>query len=222
MAERPRCRVVALISGRGSNLQAILDGVDDGSLPVEMLAVVSNEPGAGGLARAERAGVAPRVVPHRGRPRREFEAELGTLLAELSPDLVVLAGFMRVLGAELVERFRGRMLNIHPSLLPDYRGLDTHARALADGGAEHGVSVHFVTPELDGGPVIAQTRVPVLANDTPEGLAARVLVQEHRLYPLMVRWFATGRLALREERIYLDGLPLARPILFSGDEPCDC
>ena len=221
MAETCRCRVVALISGRGSNLQAILDGVVSGALPVELAAVISNEAAAGGLTRARQAGVATRVVAHRGRSRHEFEAELGAVLEELAPDLMLLAGFMRVLGADLVGRFQGRMLNIHPSLLPEYRGLDTHARVLADGNTEHGVSVHFVTPVLDGGPVIAQTRVPVLENDTPDDLAVRVLRQEHRLYPLVMRWFAEGRLVLREQQVCFDDLPLARPILFTGEDPCD-
>lgn len=212
--------MVALISGRGSNLQAILDGVATGSLAADILAVISNEPEAPGLARAAAQGINTHVVPHRGRSRGDFEAALGALLTELKPDLVVLAGFMRVLGAELVERFPGRMLNIHPSLLPDYPGLHTHARALADGRTEHGVSVHFVTAELDGGPCIAQVRVPVLAADDADALSARVLREEHRLYPQVVDWFAQGRLRLQGQRVYLDGLPLARPIVFEGEAPC--
>lgn len=214
------CRLVALISGRGSNLQAILDGVSGGVLAAEIAAVISNEPDAPGLSRAAACGVATRVVAHRGRSRAAFEAELTGVLNDLAPDLVVLAGFMRVLGGEFVAAFQGRMLNIHPSLLPDYRGLHTHTRVLADGCREHGVSVHFVTPELDGGPLIAQVRVPVLPGDDPDTLAARVLRQEHRLYPLVVDWFARGRLRLRGEQVWLDGLPLARAIVFDGDDPC--
>ncbi|MDX1606904.1 MAG: formyltransferase family protein, partial [Candidatus Competibacterales bacterium] len=138
----------------------------------------------------------------------------------LAPDLVVLAGFMRVLGAGLVEHYRGRLLNIHPSLLPAYRGLDTHARVLAAGERWHGASVHFVTPELDGGPVIAQARVPVRADDTPDSLAARVLVREHRLYPRVIAWFCSGRIGLSGDRVLFDGRPLTAPLQLEEPDAC--
>ncbi len=213
MSGRKRLPVVALISGRGTNLQAIIDQARSGELPVEIRAVISNRPDAAGLERARRAGIPAEVVDHRAFPSREaFEHALMEAIDRHRPGLVVLAGFMRVLGPAFVEHYRGRMLNIHPSLLPEFRGLHTHERALAAGVREHGASVHFVTEELDGGPVVVQAVVPVLPGDDPERLAARVLEQEHRIYPLAIRWFAEGRLALRDGRAWLDGRPLERPV----------
>ena len=183
--------VVVLVSGRGSNLQAILDA----GLPVS--GVISNVPGAGGLAVAERRGVPVRTVSHRDYPTREaFEAVLADEIDRFAPRLVVYAGFMRIVTGGFVARYAGRMLNIHPSLLPSFTGLHTHERALAAGVKLHGCSVHFVTPELDAGPIVLQAAVPVLPGDTPERLAARVLVQEHRVYPLAIRWFLEGRLVV--------------------------
>lgn len=202
-----RLPIVVLISGGGTNLQSIIDRADD-DLPVEIRAVISNRPDAYGLERARRAGIHTEVLDHTGYPDREgYDAALADLIERFEPGLVVLAGFMRILSPEFVRRFEGRMLNIHPSLLPKYRGLDTHARALAAGEAEHGASVHFVTPELDSGPLVIQARVPVQPGDDPEVLAARVLEQEHRIYPRAIRWFAEGRLALRDGVAYLDGEP---------------
>lgn len=181
-----RARLAVLISGRGSNLQAIVAASRAGTLDAEVCAVISNRPEAAGLAWARQTGIDTYVIDHRrfGEPvdRDAFDRALGARLEALQPDLIVLAGFMRILGPALVARFPGRILNIHPSLLPRYPGLDTHARALAAGDTEHGASVHVVTPELDGGPVIAQVRVPVQTDDTPASLAARVLAQEHTLY----------------------------------------
>jgi len=192
--------IVVLISGRGSNLQVILEA----GLPVA--GVISNVPGAGGLAIAEARGIPARVVSHRAFPDREsFEAALAAEIDRFAPKLVVYAGFMRIVTAGFVARYAGRMLNIHPSLLPSFTGLHTHERALAAGVKVHGCTVHFVTPELDAGPIVAQAAVPVLARDTPESLAARVLVQEHRLYPRAIRWFLEGRLVLRDGLVRVEG-----------------
>ena len=212
-------RVVVLISGRGSNLQAILDGAISGELPVDIAAVISNRPHAYGLERARRAGVNTAVLDHKNfTERKSFDQALRERIENYRPGLIVLAGFMRILGDDFVEYYRGRMLNIHPALLPKFRGLDTHARAIAAGEREHGASVHFVTPALDSGPVILQARVPVLASDDPDALAARVLRQEHRIYPLAVRWFAEGRVKLMDGCVVFDGRPLQTPIILEATE----
>jgi phosphoribosylglycinamide formyltransferase-1 len=209
---RQRIRLVVLISGRGSNLQAILDGAVSGELPVDIRAVISNRPGVLGLERARQAGVTAVTLDHQAFPDRSaFETTLTALIDHHRPDLVILAGFMRVLTAEFVDHYRGRLLNIHPSLLPKFRGLHTHERAIAAGEREHGASVHFVTPELDSGPVILQARVPVLPGDDPDGLAARILEQEHRIYPLAIRWFAEGRIVFGDPDPLFDGQPLLTP-----------
>lgn len=201
----PRCRLVALISGRGSNLKAIIDAVHAGELPVALEAVISNRPGAAGLEHARAAGVATEVIDHRRyTDRAAFDMALMRAIDRHSPDLVALAGFMRVLGSGFIEHYRGRLINIHPSLLPAFPGLHTHARALAAGVAEHGATVHFVTQEVDCGPVIVQAPVPVLPGDTPEALAGRVLAEEHRIYPLAIRWFAEGRLHIEQGRVRID------------------
>jgi len=205
--------VVVLVSGSGSNLQALIDGAQ-ADLPIRIRAVVSNEPGAFGLERARRAGIGTRVLNHRDYPSREaYDAALGDLIDGFEPGLIVLAGFMRILTPAFVARFRGRMLNIHPSLLPKFRGLHTHQRALAAGEIVHGASVHFVTEALDGGPVVLQAKVPIEPGDDPQQLAARVLCQEHRIYPQAVRWFAQGRLGLdAADRPRLDGRVLTHPL----------
>ncbi len=186
-------RVAILISGGGSNMVALAQSMT-GDHPARPVVVVSNDPEAGGLARAAAMGIAVAVVDHRpfGRDRVAFEAALNAALVAHRPDIVCLAGFMRILTPEFVAGWDGRMLNIHPSLLPRYPGLHTHARAIAAGDAEAGCTVHEVTAELDAGPILGQARVPVLAGDTEEALAARVLVQEHRLYPAVLRRFAVG------------------------------
>lgn len=184
--------IVALISGRGSNLGALVEA----GLPVS--GVVANRAGAPGLELAAARGIETRVVEHRAFARREaFEAALGAQIDRFAPRLVVLAGFMRVLSADLVERYRERMLNIHPSLLPAFPGLDTHARALAAGVKVHGCTVHFVTAELDHGPIVIQAALAVRSDDSAASLAARVLRQEHLIYPRAVRWFLDGRLEVR-------------------------
>ncbi len=187
---------VVLISGRGSNLQALLEA----NLPVRFACVISNRPAAPGLETAARHGIPCVVLNHRDHDGREaFDAVLAEEIDRHKPDLVILAGFMRVLSDGFVRRYLGRMINIHPALLPAFPGLDTHARAIAAGVRLHGCTVHFVTPEVDSGPIIAQTAVPVLADDTPERLAARVLCQEHRLFPRVVKWFAEGRVQPRTD-----------------------
>ena len=217
MTARP-LRLAVLISGRGSNLEAILHACAAGRLPARVVQVISNRPVAGGLALAAAAGVPAMVIDHRQFPDRPaFEQALAAQLAAVPCDLVVLAGFMRVLTADFVARHGGRLINIHPSLLPDFPGLDTHARALAAGVAEHGASVHFVTAAVDGGPLIAQISVPVRAGDTADTLAARVLAAEHRLYPTVLAWYAQGLLALAGERVQFDGLPLAAPVRFAAE-----
>jgi phosphoribosylglycinamide formyltransferase-1 len=201
--------LVVLISGRGSNLQAILDAIRDGRLKAELRAVISNNPSAPGLARARHAGVPVDVVDHRDYPSREaFDNELRRHIDRRAPALVVLAGFMRILSDDFIRHYEGRLINIHPSLLPQFPGLNTHARALAAGAREHGATVHFVTPAVDAGPVIAQARVPVLAGDEPETLAERVLQAEHRILPEAIGWFLAGRLRLRGDRVLLDGNPV--------------
>ena len=186
-------RIFILISGRGSNMRAIL-----GARPAfDVAAVISNEPLAAGLATARQPGVTTRIVDHRTyAARADFDAALAAEIDAFKPGLVVLAGFMRILTDAFVTRYAGRLINIHPALLPAFPGLNTHRRALEAGVRVHGCTVHFVTPDLDGGPIIAQTAVPVAADDTEESLAARVLVEEHRLYPQVVRWLCEGRVRL--------------------------
>jgi phosphoribosylglycinamide formyltransferase-1 len=217
-----KIRLVVLISGRGSNLQAILDQASSGELPVEVAAVISNRPGVHGLERARQAGVPALELDHKlFADRPEFEAALIDLIDHYRPDLVILAGFMRVLTPGFTEHYQGRIFNIHPSLLPKFRGLHTHERAIAAGETVHGASIHFVTAELDGGPVIVQARVPVLPGDDPDTLAARVLEREHRLYPQAIRWFAEGRLGLAGKRVLFDGKPMAEPLRLENFTPLD-
>ena len=205
--------IVVLISGGGSNLQAIIDAVERQDLPVEIRAVISNCADAYGLQRARNHGIETRVIDHREFADRErFDQALQQAIDSYAPELVVLAGFMRILTPGFVAHYQGRLLNIHPSLLPEYRGLHTHHRVLEANDTRHGASVHFVTGELDGGPVVIQAEVPVLPDDDPETLAARVLVQEHKIYPQAIRWFAEGRLKLDKEMPYLDGKPLEKPV----------
>lgn len=186
-------RIVILISGRGSNMQAILEA----RLPVKVAAIISNEPKAAGLATAQQHGVATRVVDHRAyADRAAFDAALTREIGAFKPDLVVLAGFMRILTDDFVSHYRGRLINIHPSLLPAFTGLNTHRRALAAGVKVHGCTVHFVTPKLDQGPIVIQAAVPVQPDDNEDRLAARVLAQEHRIYPQAISWFCEGRLEI--------------------------
>ncbi|WP_313519311.1 phosphoribosylglycinamide formyltransferase [Pseudomonas sp.] len=203
------CNVVVLISGSGSNLQALIDDLHSAGSQARIRAVISNRADAQGLARAQAAGIETRVLDHKGYEGREaFDAALMAEIDAFAPQLVVLAGFMRILSSAFVRHYHGRLLNIHPSLLPLHKGLDTHRRALEAGDAEHGCSVHFVTEELDGGPLVVQAALPIEAEDTPALLAARVHCQEHLIYPLAVRWFAEGRLHLGADGAMLDGAKL--------------
>ena len=196
--------IVVLISGSGSNLQAIIDAIDRG-LAAAIKAVISNRADAYGLERAQTAGIPTHVLDHSGFPDRDtFDNALQSQIDAYRPSLVVLAGFMRILGAAFVNRYHGRLFNIHPSLLPQFPGLNTHQRALDVGVNEHGASVHFVTNELDGGPMVIQAKVQVLPNDDAETLASRVLEREHQIYPQAIRWFAEGRLKLQDNRVLLD------------------
>ncbi len=213
MGQGKKLSLVVLISGSGSNLQAIIDAAGRGDLPVEIKAVISNKTDAYGLIRAEHAHIETQVLDHENYPDREsYDLALADLIESYQPGLIILAGFMRILTPDFVQRFAGRMLNIHPSLLPAYRGLHTHRRALEAGERVHGASVHFVTDELDGGPVVLQVQVPVENDDDEQRLAARVLTQEHVIYPTVIRWFAEGRLAVEGNRVLYDGQPLAKPI----------
>ncbi|RMP67704.1 hypothetical protein ALQ18_01531 [Pseudomonas marginalis pv. marginalis] len=205
-----RCDVVVLLSGTGSNLQALIDSTRIGDSPVRIAAVISNRSDAYGLQRARDAGIETRSLDHKAFDGREaFDGALVELIDTFNPKLVVLAGFMRILSAAFVRHYEGRLLNIHPSLLPKYKGMHTHQRALDAGDSEHGCSVHFVTEELDGGPLVVQAVVPVESQDSAQTLAQRVHTQEHKIYPLAVRWFAEGRLILGEQGALLDGQLLA-------------
>jgi phosphoribosylglycinamide formyltransferase-1 len=195
-----RKRTAILISGRGSNMVALIDAARNPAYPAEIALVVSNNPDAPGLARAREAGITTAAIDHRpfGKDRTGFEAALQSVLEAHSIELVCLAGFMRLLTAEFVSKWHGRMINIHPALLPDFKGLDTHTRAIAAGAKTHGATVHFVVPEMDSGPIIAQAAVPVRADDTPQTLAARVIVVEHKIYPAALRAVAEGRTSVEE------------------------
>jgi phosphoribosylglycinamide formyltransferase-1 len=205
-------RYVILISGRGSNMESLLDA----GLPGTCAAVVSNRPEAAGLALAAARGIATVAVDHRGFAAREdFDAALAAEIERHAPDLVLLAGFMRILTDGFVRRFEGRLLNIHPSLLPAFPGIKTHARALAAGVRVHGCSVHFVTPALDGGPIIAQAAVPVLPGDDEAALATRVLRAEHQLYPLALRLIAQGKVRVEGEHVIVTDAPASDGIMFN-------
>jgi phosphoribosylglycinamide formyltransferase-1 len=211
---------VVLISGNGTNLQAIIDAARD-NLPIEIRAVISNRTDVYGLQRAARAGIETAVLDHKAfADRAGFDHALMELIDGYSPGLIVLAGFMRILTTGFVQHYAGRLLNIHPSLLPKYPGLNTHQRALDARDRLHGASVHFVTEDLDGGPMVTQAQVPVMADDTADSLAARVLQREHRIYPLAIGWFAEKRLSMDESReVILDGRRLDKPVVFAPQDP---
>jgi len=211
-------RLAVLASGRGSNVQAVIDTVADGHLDAQIVGVFSDRPEALALTRARNAGIAALALsPKNFASRAEFDRALFTQVDACTPDIIVCAGYMRIIGADAVAPRYGRIINIHPSLLPHFKGLHTHEQALAAGVAEHGASVHYVSADLDGGPVIAQARVPVLAGDTPERLAARVLKREHQLLLAVLRWFAAGRIALDAAgRTCADGHALAAPLVLDS------
>ncbi|MDI6634721.1 phosphoribosylglycinamide formyltransferase [Pantoea dispersa] len=202
-------KLVVLISGNGSNLQSILDACESGRINGSVAAVFSNKASAYGLTRAQQASVPAHALSAQDFPDRDaFDRQLMQQIDAYAPDLVVLAGYMRILSPAFVAHYHDRLLNIHPSLLPKYPGLHTHRQALASGDAEHGTSVHFVTDELDGGPIILQARVPVFADDDEAEISARVQHQEHAIYPLVISWFIEGRLQMRAGKAWLDGEPL--------------
>ena len=197
-------RIVILISGRGSNMQAIVRAARDEQWPADIAAVISNRPDAPGLAFAAAQGIPTAVVSNKEYATREaFDAALQAVIDRFSPDLVVLAGFLRILNGSFVEHYAGRIINIHPSLLPSFPGLATHRQALAAGVKVHGATVHFVTADLDHGPIVAQAAVPVLADDTEDALSARVLEQEHIIYPSAIRWFVEGKLSIGNGRVHV-------------------
>jgi phosphoribosylglycinamide formyltransferase-1 len=205
--------IAVLISGRGTNMRVIAERAAAGTLPVDVRVVISDQPAAEGLKTAAALNIATRVLePREFADRPSYDQALVQTLEEYRPKLIVLAGFMRILTPRFIGAFAGRILNVHPSLLPKYRGLHTHRRVLEAGEALHGVSVHFVTEELDGGPVVLQTEVPILPGDSEQTLSARVQQGEHRIYPQAIDWFARGRLLWKDGRAWLDGKPLDSPV----------
>lgn len=198
--------IVVLVSGQGSNLQALIDACQQGRIAAKIVAVFSNKAQAYALQRAEAAGIATHALDAKAyEDRTAFDAALADAIDKYQPDLVVLAGYMRILSPQLVQRYAGRIVNIHPSLLPKYPGLHTHRQAIDNSDGEHGTSVHFVTEQLDGGPVILQAKVPIFPGDEENEVIERVQAQEHTIYPLVVNWFVEGRLAMREGAAWLDG-----------------
>jgi len=217
----PQQPIVILISGRGSNMHALIDRSRQRGAPYVVSHVFSDRADAPGLAAARDCEIPVRALPSaKGADRAAYDRALADAIDEVSPSLIVLAGFMRILTAQFVQKFAGKILNIHPSLLPKYPGLHTHRRAIEAGDKEHGATVHFVTEELDGGPRIIQARVAVATDDTEDSLAMRVLAQEHRIYPLAVSWFCEGRLRYQAGKALMDGRPLSEPIPYSDLETC--
>jgi phosphoribosylglycinamide formyltransferase-1 len=217
-AAREKLRLAVLISGRGSNMEAIAEACAQNLIDARIVRVIADRGTAAGIERARRLGLTGTVIEAAGYADRDrHEEALTDSIRSCGAELVVLAGYLRILSAAFVQRHAGRVLNIHPSLLPKYRGLHTHRRALEAGEREHGASVHFVSAELDGGPVICQARVPVLPGDTEESLAARVLIREHKIYPLVIGLIAAGRVRLKDERVWLDGHALTQPL--TEDDP---
>jgi phosphoribosylglycinamide formyltransferase-1 len=220
LSETPRQPIVILISGRGSNMRTLIERSQAADAAYSVASVISDRADAGGLEIARHLGVEARALPRAtGCERADYDRVLAAAISEYSPALIVLAGFMRILSAEFVQRFAGRILNIHPSLLPKYTGMHTHRRVLEAREAEHGVTVHFVTEQLDGGPPVLQARVPILPGDTEATLSQRALIQEHSIYPLAVNWFCQGRLRCEAGKALLDGRPLNAPVQISDAAP---
>jgi phosphoribosylglycinamide formyltransferase-1 len=209
-ASKEQKSIVVLVSGNGSNLQAIIDDISQQKINAKISAVIANQESAYGLVRAKEAGIPALYIDHKSfTSREEYDAKMASCINEYNPSLIVLAGFMRILTPTFVELFKGRMLNIHPSLLPKYKGLHTHQRAIDAGDKEHGASVHFVTPELDGGPVVLQSKVPVFDQQDTQELAERVQQQERQMYPLVIKWFCEDRLKMIDNKAVLDNQTLA-------------
>ncbi len=211
--------LVVLISGGGSNLQAIIDAISNQTLDAEITAVISNQVSALGLDRAARADIDSHVIDHKQFPdRQSFDRAMINIIDPLKPDLIVLAGFMRILGDEFIDHYHNRLINIHPSLLPKYKGLNTHQLAIDNHDTVHGASVHFVSHELDSGPVVIHAEIPVLASDDKKSLASRVLEQEHKIYPMVIQMVAEGRLTFDNEQLNLDDKPLAKPLTWKDNQ----
>jgi len=220
LQQLPAARIAVLASGNGSNLQAILDQVEAGVLQATVALVVSDKPGAKALERASAAGVETRLIAPADFPDRDsWNREIATALLEARVGIVILAGFMRIIGRAVLEAFPGRILNIHPSILPNYPGLHTYEKALAAGDSHHGTSVHFVTEQLDGGPLIAQAILPIAAGEDEQSLRARVQAAEHWLFPLIIGWLAAGRVEMRDSGTWLDGELLQLPVQFTENGP---
>jgi phosphoribosylglycinamide formyltransferase 1 len=218
-SELPRQPIVILISGRGGNMRALIERSRDAGAPYTVSKVFSDQPDAPGLELARNLGVPSQALAAvKTADRDAYDRALAAAISDCEPSLIVLAGFMRILSAQFVADFAGRILNIHPSLLPKFPGLHTHRRALEAHEPQHGATVHFVTEQLDGGPPVIQARIAVAANDDEASLAARVQIQEHRIYPLAVRWFCEGRLRYNEGQAWLDGQPLPEPVQFTDAE----
>lgn len=211
---KPECKSAILISGSGSNLQSFIDCAESGEIDLDLTVVFSNKPGAYGLIRAENAGIATACIEHDAYPDREaFDRAVAARLDDWQPELLILAGFMRILSPWFVAHYQGRILNIHPALLPAYPGLDTHQRVLDAGETWHGSTVHFVTEELDGGPRILQGRLAINPDESADELCTRVQAVEHRIYPRVANWFGLGRLEFRDRQAWLDGQPLIQPLI---------
>ena len=220
LVNRQQQKLVLLISGRGSNMEAFIEATQQGQLAADIALVISNRPDAVGLETARAAGIATRCINHRDYDSREaFDADLADAVGEANPDLIILAGFMRILTPVFVQPFQGKLLNIHPSLLPKYPGLNTHQRAIDAGDTVAGATVHYVTSELDGGPPVLQAQVAISADDTADSLAAKILPLEHQIYPAAARWHLEGRLRLEGGRAELDGQPLPASGVLWADQP---
>lgn len=219
VGDQPLSKIVILISGSGSNLQSFIDACSTGIVDGKIMAVISNRPGVKGLDRASAADIPNIVIDHRAfQSREEFDQHLAEVITSFTPDLVVLAGFMRILTDGFVNQFIGKLINIHPSLLPSYSGLNTHQRAIEAGDSTAGATVHFVTPELDGGPAILQAAVSILPKDTADDLAARVLIVEHEIYPVVAQWYCQGRVVMDQGKVFYDGIAVGESgLLFSNE-----
>jgi phosphoribosylglycinamide formyltransferase-1 len=219
VGDQPLSKIVILISGSGSNLQSFIDACSTGIVDGKIMAVISNRPGVKGLDRASAADIPNIVIDHRAfQSREEFDQHLAEVITSFTPDLVVLAGFMRILTDGFVNQFIGKLINIHPSLLPSYPGLNTHQRAIEAGDSTAGATVHFVTSELDGGPAILQAAVPILPKDTAVDLAARVLIVEHEIYPVVAQWYCQGRVVMDQGKVFHDGIAVGESgLLFSNE-----
>lgn len=219
VGDQPLSKIVILISGSGSNLQSFIDACSTGIVDGKIMAVISNRPGVKGLDRASAADIPNIVIDHRAfQSREEFDQHLAEVITSFTPDLVVLAGFMRILTDGFVNQFIGKLINIHPSLLPSYPGLNTHQRAIEAGDSTAGATVHFVTPELDGGPAILQAAVSILPKDTAADLAARVLIVEHEIYPVVAQWYCQGRVVMNQGKVFHDGIAVGESgLLFSSE-----